>query len=281
MYPKTYSCSPEEFLRNVRIPTRIMQDEAGMMEEIAQLMYEAILAKANDGRTVLICPVGPIGQYSLLAEKINAGHTMLSHVWFINMDEYLTDDDKYTDDPNLSFRVFMEQEFFSLILPELRPAEDRCIFPDPLDPTALDMLLERLGHADLSLTGVGINGHLAFNEPPSGESGITDEDYSTLGTRILSIPQATIINNAARKFRGVLELFPRRCITIGMKQLLDCKKIKIYLYCDWQWGAMRKLSLEPPSRFCPASFLQLHSDAEMVITRDLYEFMFECTCTSW
>lgn len=45
----------------------------------------------------------------------------------------------------------------------------------------------------------------------------------------------------------------------------------IYLYCNWQWGIMRKIGLESSTKTAPASFLQNHPDSEMVITRDLFE----------
>ena len=273
MRKETYTCTPEEFLKNARLPVRIMETEADMMEEIAQLMFEAIVAKPNNGKTVLICPVGPIAQYPILAEKINAAKQDLSHVWFINMDEYLDENDQNTDDLNLSFHHSMEVNFFGRLLPELRPPVDHCLFPDPNDPAAVDKLLEELGGADLSLTGVGINGHIAFNESAEPDEDITDEEFAALPTRVRDIAPATIINNGSRQIRGALDVFPKRCVTLGMKQLMDCRKLKVYLYCDWQWGVMRKLSLEEPSRFCPASFLQLHPDAEMVISRDLYSFM--------
>lgn len=273
MLPETYACTPENFLKNARLPVRIMETEADMMEEIAQLMFDAIVAKPNNGKTVLICPVGPVSQYPILAEKINRAKQDLSHVWFINMDEYLDGNDQNVTDKNLSFHHSMEINFYGRLLPELRPPVEHCLFPDPNNPEAVDALLESLGGADLSCTGVGINGHLAFNEAAEPEEDISDEAFASLPTRVRDIAMATIINNGSRKIRGALDVFPRRCVTLGMKQLLECRKVKIYLYCDWQWGVMRKLSLEKPSRFCPASFLQKHPDAEMVISRNLYEFM--------
>jgi 6-phosphogluconolactonase/glucosamine-6-phosphate isomerase/deaminase len=57
-----------------------------------------------------------------------------------------------------------------------------------------------------------------------------------------------------------------------MKQLLKAKVLKVYLYCNWQWGIMRKMALEEESRLMPVSFLQSHPNAEMVITEALYEF---------
>lgn len=269
MDQNAYTCSSAEFLANSRIPVRVMADEAAMMEDIAQTMFEAILARPNQGRTVLICPVGPVAQYPLLAEKINRAGCRLDHVWFINMDEYLGGDGQYLQSPLLSFHHAMRVFFFDRLLPSLRPPAEHCVFPDPNDPGAVDELLRRLGGADLSCTGVGINGHIAFNEPPEENDPITDEAFARLPTRILPISEATRINNGGRKINGALDMFPRRCITLGMAQLLQCRRLKIYLYCDWQWGVMRKLALQPPGRQCPASFLQLHPNAEMVVSKAL------------
>ena len=139
-------------------------------------------------------------------------------------------------------------------------------------PSYIDALFETLGKVDLCLTGVGINGHIAFNEPPKATDAITDEEYKNCGTRCADIATETVVNNGANKLRGALDIFPKRCITLGMKQLLKARVLKVYLYCNWQWGIMRKMALEDESRFMPVSFLQSHPNAEMVITQSLYEF---------
>ena len=136
----------------------------------------------------------------------------------------------------------------------------------------MDALFETLGQVDLCLTGVGINGHIAFNEPPKVTDPISDREYKNCGTRCADIAAETIVNNGANKLHGALDIFPKRCITLGMKQLLKAKTLKVYLYCNWQWGIMRKMALEAESRFMPVSFLQTHPNAEMVITESLYEF---------
>ena len=146
------------------------------------------------------------------------------------------------------------------------------LFPEPTQEKEIDELIERLGKVDLCLTGVGINGHVAFNEPAKATDEITDEEYINCGTRCADIAMETIVNNGANKIRGALDIFPRRCITLGMKQLFKAKVFKVYLYCNWQWGIMRKIALEDASRFMPASFLQMHPNAEMVISENLYQF---------
>lgn len=266
----TYTCSPEEFKTNCKIPLRIMDVEEDMYVEIARIMADTVKEKnAKSERTLIICPVGPIKQYPYFAQMVNSENISLKNTWFVNMDEYLDENDEMIPKTSvLSFRATMDRMCYSLIKPELVMPEEQRLFPIPGKEAEIDALIEKMG-ADLCLTGVGINGHIAFNEPPEYE--ISDTEYKNIGTRRLDIARETITNNGANKICGALDMFPRRCITLGMKQLLSAKKLKVYLYCPWQWGIMRKIGLEDASRTAPASFLQQHPDSEMVVTRELFE----------
>ena len=270
----TYYCSSEDFVKNSKIPVRVMQTEADMMEEIAELMASVIEKNNAKGeKTVIICPVGPIGQYPIFAQKVNERNISLQNCWFINMDEYLVGDDETIPYENpLSFKATMDRVLYSQVRKELLMPTSQRLFPEPKKEAEIDALFEKLGKVDLCLTGVGINGHIAFNEPPKATDAITDEEYKNCGTRCADIATETVVNNGANKLRGALDIFPKRCITLGMKQLLKAKTLKVYLYCNWQWGIMRKMALEEESRFMPVSFLQSHPNAEMVITQSLYDF---------
>ena len=266
----TYICSPEEFKNNCKIPLRVMDKEDDMYEEIAQIMVDTIKDKKGE-KTLIICPVGPIKQYPIFAKKVNEEKLSLKNVWFINMDEYLDENDNLISKESiLSFRATMDSLCYSRIDPELVMPEEQRIFPMPGKESEIDALIDSMG-ADLCLTGVGINGHIAFNEPPENSENISNEEFKNISTRCLNISRETITNNGANKICGALDVFPKRCITLGMKQLLSAKKFKVYLYCNWQWGIMRKIGLESPTQTAPASFLQNHPDSEMVITRDLFE----------
>ena len=270
----TYYCSSEEFVKNSKIPVRVMQTEADMMEEIAELMASVIEKNNAKGeKTVIICPVGPIGQYPIFAQKVNERNISLKNCWFINMDEYLVGDDETIPYENpLSFKATMDRVLYSQVRKELLMPTSQRLFPEPKKEAEIDELFETLGKVDLCLTGVGINGHIAFNEPPKATDAITDEEYKNCGTRCADIATETVVNNGANKLRGALDIFPKRCITLGMKQLLKARVLKVYLYCNWQWGIMRKMALEEESRLMPVSFLQSHPNAEMVITQSLYDF---------
>lgn len=267
---KTYTCSSEEFKNGCKIPLRVMDKEEDMYIEIARIMVDTIKEKKGE-KTLIICPVGPIKQYPYFADMVNAENVSLKNVWFVNMDEYLDENDKFVPKESiLSFRATMDRLCYSRIREDLVMPESQRLFPVPGEEAQIDALIEEMG-ADLCLTGVGINGHIAFNEPP--EDGMADEDFRNIGTRCLDISRETITNNGANKVCGALDMFPKRCITLGMKPLLSAKKFKVYLYCPWQWGIMRKIGLEDANATAPASFLQYHKDAEMVVTRELFEKM--------
>ena len=249
-----------------------MKTEADIYEEIAEIMAKTIEKNNEKGkRTVIICPVGPIGQYPIFAQKVNARKISLKNSCFINMDEYLDENGQSIAYENrLSFSATMDRVLYSQIEPSLLMDQSQRLFPLPGHEEEIDALIDSFEKVDLCLTGVGINGHIAFNEPPAESDPIKDSEFKDIGTRCADIARETIVNNGANKMYGALDIFPRLCITLGMRQLLKAEVLKVYLYCPWQWGIMRKIALEEESRLAPASFLQSHKNAEMVITEQLY-----------
>ena len=270
-----YRIAKEEWAKNSKIPFRVAEKEADMHVEMARLMADVLKKNNAEGKkTLIILPVGPIMQYEPFSKVINEEKISLKNAWFINMDEYLTDEDEWIDyESDLSFRGVMDRLLYSKIDKDLIMPENQRLFPKPGEEAEIDALIDSFGGADICLTGVGINGHIAFNEPPEKEETVKDEEFKEIGTRCLNIARETIVNNGGRKVAGALDIFPKRCITLGMKQLLSAKVLKVYLYCDWQWGIARKISLGNETKEAPASFLQSHKNSEMVITKDLYEYV--------
>ncbi len=270
-----YKISKEDWAKNSKIPFRVAEKDTDMHVEMARLMADVLKANNEKGeKTVIILPVGPILQYEPFAKVINEEKISLKNAWFINMDEYLDENgDWISYDTDLSFRAVMDRLLYSKIDSELVMPESQRLFPEPGKEAEIDALIESFGKVDICLTGVGINGHIAFNEPPEKDEDITDDEFKAIGTRCLDIARETVVNNGLRKVAGALDIFPKRCITLGMKQLLSAKVLKVYLYCDWQWGIARKISLGDVTKDAPASFLQTHPNSEMIITKDLYEFM--------
>ena len=230
--------------------------------DMALVMLDEIMKNNAAGKnTVMIVPVGPTNQYPILAKLVNQLRVSLRNVWFFNMDEYLITPEECIDPSDkMSFHKRMESEFYSLVDEELLMPREQRLFPEPGKEAEYDALIERLGGVDLCLGGLGINGHIAFNEPAEADDPITAEEYAALGTRVLPISRETQTINAYGYQRGDLRGMPKWCITVGMKQILDAKRIYIALNRDWQHGIVKHVLADVPTPKIPATLLQRHGN---------------------
>ncbi len=231
--------------------------------DMALVMLEEIMKNNAEGRnTVMIVPVGPTNQYPILARLVNQLRVPLHNVWFFNMDEYLITPDKTIDfDDKMSFHKRMNDEFYNRVDKDLIMPENQRRFPEPGKERGFDALIDSLGGVDLCLGGLGINGHLAFNEPPEPGEVVSAEEYASLPTRILPISRETQTINAYGYQRGDLRGMPKWCITIGMRQILNARKIYIALNRDWQHGIVKHALYDSPTSAIPASLVQGHPNA--------------------
>lgn len=249
------------------IGLEIVGTEDDVYDHMAQDMYERIVANNAAGKnTVFIVPVGPIGQYRRLAGMCNANSLNLKNVWFFNMDEYLDDNDVPIPMSHpLSFEGFMYREFYDVMDDALNIPKAQRIFPRPGNEDELMPLIESLGGVDTSYGGIGINGHIAFNEPTEDGIPMDNETFKNQTTRILSLTRETRTINAVTAANGFIDYIPKRCITIGMKEILCAKRIRFYMNRTWQKGIVRKILHGPVTYKVPASFFQEHPDARLII----------------
>jgi glucosamine-6-phosphate deaminase len=210
-------------------------------------------------------PVGPVDQFPVLAERINRERCDCRDVMFINMDEYLTPDDRWVDiDHPLSFRGFMNRKFYDLVDPEVAPRPENRVFPDPRDPEAVQRAIDRRGGVDACFGGIGINGHIAFNEPPEPGESMPVEDFAALPTRVLSLSRETRTINSVT-VGGEISIVPRRAVTVGMKEILASRRLRFYCNRPWQRAVVRRVLHGPLTSACPASLLRTHPDAELAV----------------
>lgn len=260
-----YYYRKEKLLESPGLPLVVLADRETVFRTMAEEMVNEIKRKNAMGeRTVFICPVGPTGQYPYFVNIVNKEKICLKNVWFLNMDEYLTDEKEWIDknDP-LSFRGFMENAVYSKILPELVMPEEQRIFPDPHVPEAMGELIERLGGVDICFGGIGINGHLAFNE---AQDHMSAEEFRNLSTRIQEISRETRIVNAIGNLNGAIDDMPRFCVTIGMREICCSRKVRLGCFRDWHRSVVRHAAYGEVSPHFPATFLRRHPDALIWLT---------------
>jgi glucosamine-6-phosphate deaminase len=246
--------------------TNVRVQICGSMADVAREMASAMFAELRQGAenkrpATLIVPVGPVDQFPLLAEMINLHQLPCRDAVLINMDEYLGQDDRWIDAEHpLSFRGYMQRKFYDLVDPQFAPAMENRMFPDPADPQAIQKLIDQRGGVDACFGGIGINGHIAFNEPPEPGESMSADEFAQLPTRNLNLSRETRTINAVT-VGGDIDLIPRRAVTIGMKECLAARRMRFYCNRPWQAGVVRRALHGPVTATCPASLLQRHPDA--------------------
>ncbi len=245
--------------------------------DMALVMLEEVMKNnAADKDTVMIVPVGPTDQYPIFARLVNQLNVSLKRVHFFNMDEYMMTPENPIDyNHPMSFHYRMETEFYKRVKPELVMPESQRHFPQPGKEKEFDELIEKLGGVDLCLGGLGINGHIAFNEAAEENDPITAEEFANLGTRVLPITRETKTINAYGYQRGDLRGMPEWCITIGMKQILASRKIYIALNRPWQHGIVKHVLFDKIQPQVPASLLKFSKDVTICATAEVSSGLFE------
>ncbi|TAN03812.1 MAG: glucosamine-6-phosphate isomerase [Rhizobiaceae bacterium] len=245
----------------------VADNEAVIGRFADDLMAEYLAAKAaGREKVVFILPVGPVGEYELWAERCNRERVSLKDLVLVNMDEYLTPDGREfipLSNP-LSFRAHMERHFFTRLDPDLAPPPEARHFPDPRRPQATGDLIDRHGGVDVCFGGVGITGHLAFNDPPEPGEVIDREAFAALPTRVVRLSRETRLINSITAASGNIDFIPELAVTVGMKEILASRKIRIFMNRTWQCAIVRKLLHGPVTAAVPASLLQEHPDARVV-----------------
>ncbi|MEA2710693.1 MAG: glucosamine-6-phosphate deaminase [Phycisphaerales bacterium] len=264
--PAYLDVSPQRLGEGTPVRVRIVGDMAAVARDMADVMLEEIRRAERDGReATFIVPVGPVDQFPILAERINREHVDLRDVCFINMDEYLSDEDRCIDlDHPLSFRGYMNRLFYDRLNPELAPRVENRVFPDPFDCAAVQKIVDKRGGVDVCFGGIGINGHIAFNEPPEPDEEISNDAFAQLATRVLSLTRETRTINSVT-VGGEIAVIPRRAVTVGMKECLAARKLRFYCNRPWQSAVVRRALHAPITAACPASFLRTHADAEIAV----------------
>ncbi len=117
-----------------------------------------------------------------------------------------------------------------------------------------DEKIDRLGGIDLQVLGIGRTGHIGFNEPGSSEKS---------GTRMITLDQVTRIDAASDFFSEAN--VPKKAITMGVGTILKSKKIILMAWGEGKGGVIKKTVEGPVTDQIPATFVQNHPNAEIVL----------------
>jgi glucosamine-6-phosphate deaminase len=163
----------------------------------------------------------------------------------------------------------MARHFFGVLDAALAPPREAVVFPDPRDPGNVQRAIDRLGGVEVAYGGVGVTGHLAFNDPP--EPGEPDDvaAFAALPSRVVTLSRETLTINAVNGVRGNFLRLPKRAVTVGMREILGARKVRVYMHRGYGATMLRLLLHGPVTAMVPASLLQRHADAAAIVTAEV------------
>ena len=210
------------------------KDYADMSRKAANILSAQIILKPD---CVLGLATGgtPVGAYQQLVEWYNKGDLDFSGVTTVNLDEYRG----LPKDHPESYWSFMHRNLFDHV--NIDPAHIH--LPDGTNPDADD-----------SCAQYNQIIHIGFNEP--GEA-------FELETHCVDLTEATIEANK-RFFDGNEDLVPRQAYTMGIKTIMQARKVLVVANGLAKAKAVKAVVSGPVTPECPGSILQLHPDCTLV-----------------
>jgi glucosamine-6-phosphate deaminase len=229
-----------------------------MSKKAAQIIAEEIKKKPN---LVLGLATGgtPVGTYRELVKMYKNGEVDFSRVITFNLDEYLG----LSPDDERSYHYYMYSNFFNHVNVKPENIHIPNGVAEDIDEECrrYDEAIEKAGGIDLQLLGIGVNGHIGFNEP--GDELLT-------ATHVTNLAPDTIKANA-RFFESIDEV-PKKAITVGLGTIMKAKKIILLASGREKAKIMAELLDEDAvSTKVPASFLLLHRDVTIIMDEEAAE----------
>jgi glucosamine-6-phosphate deaminase len=254
---------------DTRVPFRLVSDSDEMGRIMAREFADDVKkANAEHLQFRAIVPCGPKSWYAPFASIVNKEKICLHNLEVFHMDECLNWEGKLLakNDP-YNFRTCMEKYFYGEIRPELAvPAEQRHF----LSPAALEEVKQKIAEApiDLTLGGWGQDGHIAYNQTRRHPfNRITLDQLRNSEVRVQENNLDTIIALAQRSFGSAYQFVPPMSITLGLKECLSAKKVRLFSDTgSWKQTAFRVALFSPETVEYPITLLQSHPDALITTT---------------
>jgi len=255
----------------LKVRFRLVADSAAMGSLMAWELVEVL--EANNARhlpTRAIVPCGPKCWYAPFTELVNSRKVSLRNLFVFHMDECLDWQAQPLPAKHpYNFRTFMEEHFYGGIRPELTVPETQRFW---LLPSTADQVREAIAAApvDITVGGWGQDGHIAYNQARRHPySGITLEELAGSSIRIQENNLDTILALAQRSFGGAYQFVPPMSITLGIKECLSARKVRVYSDTgSWKQTALRVALFSEPTAEYPMTLLQKHPDAIVTATEE-------------
>ncbi|MEE0106328.1 MAG: glucosamine-6-phosphate deaminase [Lachnospiraceae bacterium] len=226
------------------------KDYEDMSRKAANIISAQVIMKPD---CVLGLATGstPIGLYKQLVEWFEKGDLDFSKVQTVNLDEYKG----LNRENDQSYYYFMHDNLFD----HINIPKENTHLPNGMEMDSekecarYTKLIQSMGGVDLQLLGIGHNGHIGFNEPSES----FDKEV-----HCVNLTQSTI--EANKRFFASADDVPKQAYTMGIKTIMQAKKILIVANGEGKADIVRDAFFGPITPQVPASVLQLHNDVTLV-----------------
>lgn len=212
-------------------------------------------AVAENPSIVLGLPTGrtPIPVYRELVALHGAGRVDFSQATTFNLDEFVG---IASTDPR-SYHAFMRRHLFDHVPLRRTHMLDGTARDTGRECERYERAIARAGGIDLQLLGLGANGHIGFNEPAPALVARTHRTRLRPATRRAN----------ASVFGGRPAAVPREALSMGMATILHARRVVLIATGASKAACVARMIRGPVTPRVPASFLQLHREAEVWLDR--------------
>lgn len=227
------------------------------MSEKAAAEIACLVKKAPDCTLGLATGSTPVGTYKRLTNMYKSGELDFSGVKTFNLDEYYP----ISPENSQSYDFFMKKNLFDHI--NIKKENVNIPKGSANDPERECQRYEELVRSsdpvDIQILGIGVNGHIGFNEP--GE-------YLHASTHVTELTESTISANA-RFFESEDEV-PKKAITMGIGTILRAKKIILLASGRAKHAAISALLDDRITTDIPATILKTHGNVILICDEEAY-----------
>jgi glucosamine-6-phosphate deaminase len=256
---------------DLRIPFRLCNDSEEMGIIMARELVDEIKSNNKMGElTRAIIPCGPNCWYEPFAEIVNREKVTLKSLIVFHMDECLDwQGNELPRNHPYSFRGFMEKYFYGPINPELAVLPGNRNWLNAKNIEEIKIKIEE-APIDVTYGGWGQDGHVAYNQARRHAfSNVVLDELKNSTIRIQDNNYDTILALAHRTFGAAYQFVPPMSVTLGMKECLSGRKIRLFSDTgQWKQTALRVALFSPITPEYPITLLQEHPDALLTATVD-------------
>lgn len=223
----------------------------------AASMVADVIKKDSACKLGLATGSTPIGMYSILSEMYKNGEIDFSSVSSYNLDEYYP----IKKDNDQSYDYFMRENLFS----KINIKEENIHIPNGEAKDAnkecedYECTVEKSGGIDIQILGLGVNGHIGFNEPANeliSKTHVTDLTVSTI--------------KANSRFFESEDEVPKKAITMGVGTIMKAKSIVLMVSGKNKHEALSAILNGNISTNVPATLLNLHPNVTVICDKEAY-----------